>query len=860
VTASLLRELIRSITLYHWRVHWLRTLLTVVGISLGVANVIAVSGLASSVLSSFQNTVHTLAGESELEILPSAGGDLSEDVVAQAMAVEGVSGAAGLIETFLPVDELRGDSLYLLGVDFLQSPIWRAQIPPDAITIEDELSFLAQLDSLMLASEFPSPPGTRLDSQLHLNTPAGPRSLTVRGILRNAPVSQLFDGRIGVMDLPAAQALLGREGRIDRAAVSVATGTSVGATRDRLSEVLGPGVRVDAPEARGEEVDKLLLSLRSMLFIAGSLAVIVGVFIVFNTVSVSVQQRRRELALLATVGVRRRAIVGLCLLETLLLTVAGLLVGLLGGRLLAVVAAGAVGAATSEIWTHLELSGASTSAGTVAGLAIGLVTSFFASGLAIYSTLSAPTVEALRPLESTSATRRLRWVPAMIGLGLIASTWTILLAPPRLGLSGIVALVVGTQVVAYGGIALLGPSLVEWIGRAARRLAQSSSSAAVRLAAENIPRTPARSGATVATIVAAVGMAISLTGLVHSFEGAWLRWLEHHFGADLFVGSGARFHLRAGPAMDMALGSRIAGIPGVESVEPFRVIPAELDGQPIFIQGLAVEERLAHGGLAMVQGTLAEATDALKAGTGVLISDNLATRLELDLGEMITLPTPQGPRLARVEGTYVDYLGSLDLGAVLLAQDQLQHIWGDRYANLFRVWLEPNASTDSVRRAILASLGGQGFYVITAGQFLDGVRGILDSFFVATWALVAVAVLVAVIGIINSELATVLDRRAEITMLRTIGFRASHLVRAVLLECASLGALGGAAGLALGAMLSAQFVDVALRLITGWRIPFHLHLGVPLATFLFATGVAALAGWVPALAATRLGSRRESVD
>jgi putative ABC transport system permease protein len=137
---------------------------------------------------------------------------------------------------------------------------------------------------------------------------------------------------------------------------------------------------------------------------------------------------------------------------------------------------------------------------------------------------------------------------------------------------------------------------------------------------------------------------------------------------------------------------------------------------------------------------------------------------------------------------------------------------------------------------------------------------VLNGFFVATWALVAVAVLVAVIGIVNSELATVLDRRMEITMLRTIGFRASHLVRAVMLECAGLGALGGAAGLALGTMLSAQFVDVALRLITGWRIPFRLHLGVPIVTVLFATAIAAVAGWVPARAAARLGNERESLE
>jgi putative ABC transport system permease protein len=659
---------------------------------------------------------------------------------------------------------------------------------------------------------------------------------------------------VAVMDLPAAQRLLGRESTVDRVAVDVRDDEDPTIVARRLKAVLGNGATVDAPESRGEEVDKLLFSLRSMLLIAGSLAVIVGVFIVFNTVSTSVHQRRRELALLSTVGVRRTALIWLCLIETLALAFLGIAGGLLGARVLAASASGVIGSAASEIWLNLELGTPGRASSTsIAGAGIGLATALLASGLAIRSTFITPTVEALRPPSVEAPSSRSPRTMFALGLTLVMATWAVVFAPSGLGLTATVALVVATQVSAYAGVALIGPPVVAAIGAITRVSARFSASAPIRLAAENLPRTPSRSGATVATIVAAVGMATTLTGLVQSFESAWLNWVEEHFGADLFVGSGSRFHLRAGPPMDIDLAQSIMHIDGVESVEPFRVLNSEVNGQPVFLQGIALDERLAHGGLPMVEGTLGAAAPALRAGTGVLVSDNLATRLGLSMGDVIVIPSPQGPRRLRIEGSYVDYLGSLDLGAIVVAQEQLQDIWRDRYANLFRVWLKPTARADDTRAAILTALGGSGYYVISARQFLDGVQAVLNSFFVATWALVAVAVLVAVIGIVNSELATVIDRRVEITMLRTIGLRSTQLIRAVVLECATLGALGGAIGVLLGLMLSDQFVEVALRLITGWRIPFSLHFGVPIITILAATAVATIAGWIPARAAVRLG-------
>ena len=853
-----LLQLVRVVTWPHWSEHWLRTLLTVVGVALGVSTVVAVADVSESVLSSFRQMVATVAGESELEITGAAG-LVDERLVAAAASVDGVQAAAGLIETFVTPAGYPDESLYLLGVDFLDSPIWQSQLPRSEIDIDDTFEFITQRDSVVVSTLFAARHGLAKDGMFDVISPAGPRTLRIRGLLGNVPAGRLFDGAVALMDLPRAQALLGRSGLVDRVAVQLRPGTVVADVKGRLMQALGPGVTVSEPEERGEQAEKLLFSLRSMLVVAGSLAVIVGAIIAYQAVAVSIFQRRRQFALLNAVGISRRSLLTLCLLETTLLALAGAALGILGGRALSAATTRLVGTATSEIWVQLDVQDPPHSAsGTVAGLAVGLVTALVSAYLAARRTFEAPTVEALRPAGLGFEIPPRRWGSFVTATLLVMSTWGITLVSPQHGRT-IVAVIIGSQLVAYLGAAILSPTLVASVGAALRRLTARSLRLPIRLAADNLPRTPRRSGMTVTMITAAIGMTASLGGFVQSFEHAWLGWLHQHFAADVFVGSGSRIHLLAGPQMSGAVADSLRTVPGVEAVEPFRVMPLQLDGRPVFLQAISVDDRLRHGGLAMVEGDLAAAAPALRAGSGVLLSDNLAYRLDRHRGDVLTLDTPGGARSYRVEGVFVDYLGSLDRGSVAVSTEHLASQWGDRTANLFRVWLRPGESASSARTEVLKRLG-PGYYAVTSRQFLDAVQSALNRLFLATWGLVFVATVISVIGVVNAQLATVIDRGPEIAMLRTIGVSARDLTGGVMLECGALGAIGGLFGLLLGAMLSGQFVVVSMRLLTGWRLPFALPLVPLLGGVCLATMISSLAGWIPARVASRLEARQQSLD
>lgn len=857
---SLLARLLVVVTWPHWSDHWLRTALTALGVSLGVATVTAVTDINASILASFRHMVEAVAGASELEVT-SPTGDVDEALVASVAVVPGVAAAAGIVETFLPLATAPEESVYLLGLDFLGSPVWEPQLPRETIEIADEIEFVTHLDSVIVTRKLAERVGIGEGGELRVITPAGERRLVVRGILGDAPPARLFDGMVAVMDLPAAQLLLGRRERLDRIAVEVASGERPAEVRERLAGALGPAVEVLASEARGQQSEELLFALRAMLFSGGALAVIVAAFIVYHSVSVSVRQRRHELALLNAVGVGQGTLMRLCLLETTALAGVGLLLGLGTGRALATLASGSVGRAASEVWLRIDASQHAHPGGAVgAGIAVGVATALVTAYLAIRLAFRTPTIEALRPAGLEAEDRR-GLTASLVGALLLAGvTWpTVWAAPPGIGFTALVALIVVTHAAVYFAGAFAAPAAVAGAGEGGERLLRSSSSVPLRLAVENLRRSPRRGGAVVATVGVGLGMVVQFTGLVQSFDAAWTHWIQQHFGADLFVGSGGRVRLMAGPEMSADVAAKLADIPGVESVEPFRVVPIRLGTRSVFLEGLSLDDRLARGGLAMVEGDLPAAAGALRAGTAVLVSDNLAFRLGLHRGDALTLPTPRGPRRFEVAGTFVDYLAALDRGAVAVAYEQLRAIWDDSSANLLRLWLEPGAAVSTVRREALARLG-PGFYAITGRQFLEAIQAVLRTLFAATWALVFIAAVVGVIGVVNAQLATVLDRETEIATLRAVGVSKRDIALSVLAECGALGILGGLGGLAMGAMLARQMVTVDLTLVTGWRIPFTLALSPLLAGVAGCGLVSALAGWVPARAGARLGAWQRSVD
>ena len=849
--AGLILRLLLTVSWPHWRTHPSRTLLTTLGVGLGVATVVGISNVSSSVLASVHHMVETVAGPAELEITNPSG--MAEEILQEIAVTPGVRASGGLVEGFLPLVDSPEEQVLVLGVDLLDSPLWKEQFPEEALQLDDAVLFVSRPNSVALPKAFLRRHGLTVGDSIRVLAPTGPVTLAIGGVLDDRGPALLFGGALAVMDLPRAQRLLGRVGRLDRVGVSVTPEASVESVAGELSRRLAGRGTVAPPESRGKNAERLLFSLRSTLTIMSLGAVIVGTFIVFQTVAVSIHQRRSTLAILSAVGVRRRSVVTLCLAEILLLATVGATMGLLLGEAIAWVATGIVGTVVSEVWLRIDAGRqARSAAGMAASVTIAMTAAAFSAVLAARTTLAAPTAEGLRPgIESSED--RMRVVPRLGGaVLLLAGVWLVAVLPRDLGFLEVVAAVIGTQALGFFGLALVAPLVVRSASAIAKRVTAHTRSCSTRLAVESLGRTFVRNGTTVSTVGAAFSIAVIVAVLAGSTEASWVAWITDHFAADLFVGRGDRVRLASGAPMGPEIAARLSATPGVASIERFRVIPSSVNGHPVFLQGYPTAGRLARGELSLLEGDVHSAARALIAGTGALVTENLAFRLDLRTGDTIALPSPQGTRSFRVEGVFVDYLASLDHGSVAIDVGQLEAVWHDDLTNLFRVWLEPGAPSDRVRASVLRATRNEGLYVLTARDFLAGVQQVIHDFWVAVWGLEIVAAVIGMIGVVNAQMAAIMDRRREIAVLSAIGIPPRTLRRTQMLECGQIGLIGGIVGAALGLFLGAQIVLASLRLVTGWNMPLSYPWGVLAGGIAVTAALSALAGVVPARRMTQL--------
>src|SRR5881628_346238 len=384
-------RLLQTLSWRHVRRHQLRTALTFLGIALGVAVIVAIAMVNRSFISSFQSTIEQIVGKAVLQVANGESG-INESLFSVIRDTPGVQDAAAAVEGFLPVSGKRGERLYVYGVDLLTDfAIRDHRFAGSGFAFDQALDFIAQPDSVALTESLARRLHLPIGAQITLATPRGKQNYTVRALLKEEGTARVFGGNFALMDLPAAQRSFGKEGKLDIIDLTVEESAKIETVQQRLKSRLADAAEVEQPKKRNEQIESLLISFR------------VGLFLIYNTVSVSVIQRRREIGTLRCLGMRRGELLRLILAEALILAVIGSLAGSLFGWLLAQAALVAVGQTVAELFTVVDLVAGSF---TLKELGLALVSGI---AVAVFAALH-PAWEAIHvsPLESA---RQAAWRP-----------------------------------------------------------------------------------------------------------------------------------------------------------------------------------------------------------------------------------------------------------------------------------------------------------------------------------------------------------------------------------------------------------------------------------------------------------------
>jgi len=809
-----------------------RTLLTVLAVALGVAVVVAIDLAGDAATGSFRSSMETLGGKTDLEI--TANGGVDERWIGVLAALPVNARVWPVIETQAALAGVGSVTLY--GLDMLNAPGGRADSPA-----VDEAGAPSCAISEALARRI----GLARGATLRL-------SLAGRAAeFRIAQVTAAGAAEFVALDIADAQQALGRYGKLDRIDVAVARNQDFAALEAAVRRTLPSSYLISKPGARSEENQRMLRAFRWNLRVLSYISLVVGAFLIYNTIAISVVRRRAEIGILRAVGAARATVLGLFLAEALLFGAAGAAFGVALGRILAGAIVHLIADTVNALYTTsrpapVELTWAEAWTGLATGVAVALVSAF------------APAREAMQVAPTEAMSRgsrehraRLSWKRGLWwSAGFAAAAWAASLAAP---LDGYPVGGYAAALLAVAAAATVTPALVLAVNRATRALVRRR--AETLLAARSLESSLSRTSVVVAALATAIAMMASVGIMVGSFRETVTLWLDVQLRADLYVRAAGPGGAGAYPPLPAELGAILEPggrpLPGIAAVDFFHALELHYGGERATLGAGNLEVVRRFGRLRFLPGENREAIlRSLKGRDRAIVSEPFANKHGVRSGARLTLPIGSQLVTLTVAGIYYEYSSSQ--GYVIVDNSTLLRYLPGQPATNAAVYLAPGADADALRREIQLRTAGLGVVVAPNSELRRAAIAVFDRTFAITWALEAVALVVAMLGAANSLLALVLDRRRELGLLRYLGASPRQIQGMILTEAGFLGLLAAILGLALGLALSVLLIFVVNRQSFGWTIQFHPPGAMMAAALAAVWSVTLAAALYPARVAARL--------
>lgn len=848
------RAILRTLVLRPLRRERGRSLLSVAGVAVGVAVLVAIQLANQSALRAFGESVDAVAGRANWQITSDAG-QLDETLLLtlQPLWDEGVRFAPVIdIDALLLPAEIP---VRMLAVDLMSDLHFRdyqyARVDTERRAGGADLAaFLSLFDerSAVVPATFARQHGLSIGSPVRLETQGVESDLIVRGILEPRGPATAFNGSLVVVDLAVAQeAFPPLQGTLTRIDLMVPE-ESEAETIEWIRAQLPPDARVESPGQRGERVDRMLRAFRVNLFALASVSLLVGFFLVYNTVLISILRRRRDIGIIKTLGGTARGIFSAFLIEGALFGIAGGAAGVLLGWSLAVATLGLISRTVNALYVQSAPSDVTmTPFIALSGVFLGLLVSV---GAAIQPSIEAARVRPGMMIRAGLYQRPGRRAQRQMLLGAVVSFILALLlarvpAIGRLPVGGYASVVA-----IIAGFSLLAPAALERGADLLRPILARTMGITGRLAASGVTSSLRRTAVATAALTVAIGMMVAVTVMVGSFRRTVEVWVDQTVRSDLWLRPAQGLQNAPNATFPPSILTALERIGSVAAIDAVRARPLVYRDDTILLGAADFDVARDRGDLPMVRGSAGEAIDRALASDGVLISETLAIHHAMGAGDSIELPVPGGVRAFPVTGVYRDY--SSDRGVVFMDRALYRSLWNDDAINTIAVYLKDRVEPEAARRELETGLGSEyRFFVATNALIRREVMRIFDQTFLITWSLLIVSLVVAVLGIVNTLSALILERRREIQLLRTLGTSSAQVRAMIVGEAGIIGLVASVLGTANGLLLSTILIFVINRQSFGWTIMFSPPwriLGISLAVIFVAT---LLSGLVPARVAQR---------
>lgn len=826
-------------TLRHLLRHPWEIILTTLGVALGVGVVVSIDLAIQSSREAFRISTETVAGRATHQVLAS-GASLPDTLYTRLRVEMGIRPSAPLVEGLLASPRLPGRPLRVLGVDpFAEGP-FRPFILGGASGL-DVTTLLADGLGIFLGAETATQAGVQVGDTLPVLVNGRTRALDVRGVLE---AENEFSRRglhdLLVMDVAGAQELLAMGGVLSRIDLILPPGGAGEAEVRRIQGVLPPGVRLEAAGAEAAGLSQMIGAFDLNLRALSLLALIFGMFLIYNTLTFSVVQRRGLLGSLRSLGVTRREILGLVLGEAFLVGILGTVLGLLLGVVMGRGMVGLITQTINDLYFVLSVEGLSVPPLVLAkGAVLGVASTLLAAvPPALEASLAPPRITQTRSVLEEKAKRVVPRAGAL-GAGLLLLGGVFLILPSRsipLSFAGLFGVVMG--------IALLTPLTTAVLMGLAAPLANRTVGILGAMAARGVVAAMSRTAPAMAALVVAVSVTVGLGTMISSFRETVSRWLDGTLQADIYVSVPGPLSSRAQGTLDSGVVDALTSHSEVQGYSTYREATIPGPGGPTRVVALSLHPR-GEAAFSFKDGGGSRGFEAFRAGQGVFVSEPLAYRREVELGDTLWLHAPGGRLGLPVVGIFFDY-GS-DQGVVMMTRDRYDANWSDEGITSLGLFVAPDRSVEEVVGRLRGEVsGGQAVQIRSNRALRAASLEVFDRTFAITGVLRFLAFVVAFIGVLSALMALQFERGRELGVLRANGLTPAQVWKLVTAQTGIMGLVAGLLAVPAGLVLALVMIFVVNKRSFGWTLQLQVGPEILIQAVVLALLGALLAGILPA--------------
>ncbi len=815
--------------------HPLQLCLAVTGIALGVAVYVGVDLANDSARRAFELSENLVLGRTTHQLV-GLDGDLPNAIYRDLRIEHGPVLGAPVVEGEVRLSGVPNRRLTLLGID----PVEESGVRGFTAFVPGSGSNLARLivepGSVLVPEALASEFGLEIGSSLSLIARRTVATVVVVGTVREAALDPEGTNVPIVMDIASAQELLGTDA-ITRVDLVLSDEEA-----ERLTALALPGARLLPAESRNAAFSEISRAFRINLTALSLLALLVGVFLIYATMSFAIVQRRKIFGVLRALGVSRRQLLLSILLEAGVIGCAATVLGLILGHGLANGLVDLMLRTIGDLYFTTTVTAAEPSVLIYwQGLVIGVLTTLLAALAPALEAANTTPDSAMSRAALERLARRYSRSGAWLALPAIVVGSLLFVAAPRslfLGFAGLFCIIVAG--------ALLVPTGTMWLLRLAEPAAERGFGIPGSLAVRGVSASLSRTGVAAAALCVAVATVIGVGVMIGSFRVSLAQWLDATLIADVYLSvpdstSGqaafSQTHLAAIEAVP-----EVSGI----SLSRFTQVPT-LHGE---LNLRAIRPGPAGWGLTLVNDSPADSLQRLSAGEGIMLSEPYAYRRQLSIGDDLSLPTAEGDRAFLILGVFRDYI--TDGGSVLMPLDLYRRFWNDRGISGVGVYFHDSVDRAPARAAIRSLVAEESSVRFRSNDMIRAQSlEVFDRTFKITEVLRILAGVVAFLGLVSALLSIELERAREVAILRALGLTPRQIATLALTQTGLLGLIAGLLAIPLGIVMAALLVFVINQRSFGWSMdltvePVSLLLGVALAAT-----AALLAGVYPAARAGR---------